>query len=106
MSMEGSAHSMTDCVPGKNCGMNINEHLGIWQGMFTTILNTDFFNLLATLFVLLSTAVALFKIFSFSDTETIAGRYLIYERSHRDNRLYNYLVGIFASGIVQPKIFA
>ena len=106
MDMKGSGHTMKDCPPGKNCGMDLNQHLGIWQSMFTTTMGIDFLSLFSALFVLLSAAVALFKFFSCTDDASLVSRYLYYERDHRENKLYNYLVTIFSSGIVQPKIFA
>lgn len=105
MSPEGRSHTMENCAVGKNCGMDINQHLAIWQGMFTANPSVDLLNFLINLFLVSFVIGSGALIFSLSVSSNIS-RYLYYDRDNRENRLYNYLVGIFAQGILQPKIFA
>lgn len=105
MSMEGSGHSKADCIPGKNCGMNISEHLSTWQSMFVANISSNLLNFFATL-LMAGFVFGIYKLLSIPQISPLTVRYLYYERDHRDSKLYNYLVRIFASGIVQPKLFA
>lgn len=104
MTADGPHHSMTDCIPGKNCGMDIGNHIAVWQGMIATNLNTNVFSLIASLLLI---GVFLNFVRSLtSHTSPLLARFLYYGRHHRDETLYNYFVQIFSSGILQPKIFA
>lgn len=102
----GSAHrSMNDCITSKDCGMDINEHLNVWQGMITTNAGVNFFSLFAAfLFAIIILHVS--KLFSISHNSLFLSHYLYYDRDHRESKLYNYFVSIFSSGILQPKLFA
>ncbi|MBI5221434.1 MAG: hypothetical protein HY979_01360 [Candidatus Magasanikbacteria bacterium] len=105
MKMDNAQHSMDECVPGKNCGMDINKHLSIWQGMFLANVIPD----LSSFFVLLIVvclALVTFSLLSISDIPLLISRFIFYERNHRGNKLYNYFVNIFASGILQAKLYA
>ena len=105
MDMKSSQHQMDGCPPGNNCGMDINQHLSIWQKMFTTTFNTDLLNLFVVLFVIAFVA-GFYGLLSSPGTSSRVARYVYYERNHRENKLYNYLINIFRTGILQPKIFA
>lgn len=108
MGMSGGGaqhHSMADCIPGQDCGMDINEHLSIWQSMFLTNLNTNFLILLAGLIVV-GLGLAIFKTPLTAQITSLTSRYLYYERDHQDSKLYNYFIQIFSSGIVAPKLYA
>lgn len=105
MVAEQAPHSMMNCVIGKDCGMNINKHISIWQSMITAILNTNFSNFLTIL--LISTFIfGICKILITHPNYSLASRYLYYQRDHRESRLYNYFIHIFSRGILQPKLFA
>jgi len=107
MTTDGPHQIMTDCVPNQNCGMNINQHIDIWQSMITTNLTANFFGLFAGL--LMVGIITLFGIFVKISTTEISSplsRYIYYERDHRESKLYNFLMRIFAAGILQPKLFA
>ena len=104
MGMEGLHHSMVDCIPGKNCGMDTNQHLSIWQSMFNANINSDFLTLFSTLFLAL-VVLKIYKSFLNQQVFSLAYRYLYYERDHRNSRLYNYLLRVFAAGILQPKLY-
>ena len=101
-----SDHSMAmaDCIPGKNCGMDINQHLNIWQGMLTANFNGGAFNFLAALLAL-AVIITLYKITT-TPTALLSTRYLYYDRHHPDSKLYNYFILVFSNGILQPKLFA
>lgn len=101
----GEQHTMTDCAPGKNCGMDINKHLGIWQSMFTANFNSGWLNFFVSL-LLVSFIIGIFKIWPAPEIYSRIARYLYYEREHPDSKLYNYFLRIFRNGILQPKLFA
>lgn len=105
MAVEGSHHSVADCVPGKNCGMDINKHIQIWEGMTTTNLHNSFSNLFAGL-LLAFFVLAIWKTLVSPQTSSLTARYLYYNRDHPENKLYNHFIHIFSSGILQPKLFA
>ncbi len=105
MSMDGSAHAMTDCIPGKNCGMDINTHIEIWQGMIMTNLPATFFSFFATL-LMAAFVWGMCKIVITPEASPLTDRYLYYDRDHRESKLYNYFIHIFSRGILQPKLFA
>lgn len=105
MSMESPNHFMSDCIPGQNCGMDINTHISIWQGMTTMNLNTDFSSLIASILIA-ALVFGIYKMFLMPQTSLRISRYLYYDRDHRESTLYNYFVHIFSNGILQPKRFA
>ena len=75
--------------------------------MITTNLTANFFGLFAGL--LMVGIITLFGIFVKISTTEISSplsRYIYYERDHRESKLYNFLMRIFAAGILQPKLFA
>ncbi|MEK7623388.1 MAG: hypothetical protein AAB408_01830 [Patescibacteria group bacterium] len=100
----GESHqTMVDCVPGKDCGMDITTHISIWQGMTTTNLTANFSGLLMVLlmigFIFVAAVLSL-------QASSLISRFLYYDRHHPEHRLYNYFIDIFSSGILQPKLFA
>ncbi len=105
MTMDGQHSSTVDCIPGKNCGMDINEHISIWQGMFLTNITMDIFSFL-TLVLVVGLAFVHCKFLSSLDFFPLASRYLHYDREHPEHKLYHYLLRIFSDGILQPKLFA
>jgi len=105
MNMEGPHQTMADCIPGKNCGMDINEHVNIWKATFTTTLTSNFLIFFFTLLIV-SFAVGVSSMLFLRDPLALIQRYRYYERDHRESKLYNYFVHIFSSGILQPKLFA
>lgn len=99
--------SMSDCTgmgQQNGCTMSIGEHLTIWQNIFTPHFDSDFLALIAMAFAL-AIIFSIFKILFPPDTVRTAS-YRCYMQAHQGFRLYNYLLAIFASGIIQPKLFA
>jgi hypothetical protein len=103
--MEMGKHAMANCDSEKNCGMDVGIHLSIWQSMFTTHLDTSVLSLILSLVIVIF-VVSIEKLFSLRDIDSLSRQYLFYEQQHPENRLYNYFLHLFASGILEPKIFA
>lgn len=103
--MDMGKHAMVNCNSEKNCGMDVGVHLSVWQSMFTTHLDSSVLSLILSLIIVFFT-VNTGKILSLHNPSTPNTRYLFYEQQHPENRLYNYFLHLFASGILEPKIFA
>lgn len=102
----GEPHSfLADCMPGENCGMDLNKHIEIWQAMITTDLNTSFSGLVASLIIGFFVVGICKRVWS-PQIFLPSTQYLYYDRDHRESKLYNYFIHIFSSGILQPKLFA
>ncbi|MSU75181.1 MAG: hypothetical protein EXS55_01560 [Candidatus Magasanikbacteria bacterium] len=104
MSLE-QGMSMSDCplmgATSAMCPMKILDHISIWQKLFTAI--TPSLTLLA---IALSAVFSCWQLLFDHDPPDIALRLKKYQKTHLGFRLYNFLLHIFARGIVQPKLFA
>lgn len=105
MSTDETHAGLTDCIPGKNCGMDINTHIEIWQGMITANISTGFFDLLISL-LMAAFILIIYKIRPSSLTFSRYSPCRYYERNNRESKLYNHFVHIFSNGILQPKLFS
>ncbi len=103
MNMTGSHHMTPDCIPGQNCGMDLSEHVAVWQSMIAATLAV---NGSGWILIILA-AVVVFVVFNhLSAMPRAVSRFLFYARGWRDARRYNYLLPLFSDGILQPKLYA
>lgn len=93
---------MTNCVPGKNYGMDVATHVSIWQSMFTS-LDFKIFQLLNA--VVLLVIVGMWIMLSYGYRTKTFISYLYYKRHTLESKLYNYFLHIFARGILHPKLY-
>lgn len=105
MNTDVSSHAMADCAPGEQCGMDINTHIQVWQGMIAANMPVSFVNLFSAL-LFAAFVLGICRISVTPHTASSISRYLYYDRDHRESKLYNHFIDIFSSGILQPKLFA
>jgi len=97
--------NMSHCLfgPSSNplCPASIVSHLAHWQDLFTSNL--------ATLIILIAAAVVAYVVLSyilkFSTPQTV-GKIWHYLKRHDKLRWLQYLVRLFASGILAPRFYA
>ncbi len=101
--------SMGDCpLMGAStamCPMKILDHITIWQRLFTAIPSTNTLLLLLTLAVMVGFLILRPHRNDESPPSDFSW-WRLYQKTHTAFRLYNFWLRIFASGIVQPKLFA
>ncbi len=103
--MAGGNGSMSNC-PLTNgissiCPMNVFEHIGTWQSLFTAIAPTAIL-----LFLAFALLLGGFRFENSGAVNSRKNRFLIYQRQNFTFRLFDYLSIIFRKGILHPKVFA
>ncbi len=106
-SMTGMNEIMTNCPSTHQahsvCPMTAAKHIAEWQKLFMTTPLQNFMIL-----ILLSLAVAYIYIFDkFYRLQYIfTQRFKHYRQEHPNLKLFDFLIAIFAKGILQPKLYA
>lgn len=84
------------------CAMNISEHVGLWQNMFTglpeQVSGAMLLLFAAVLFFLAST------LFAGNDRQLVRSQ--IYIKKHKQWAFLDFLQEAFSSGVLNPKIYS
>jgi len=83
------------------CQMDILGHIAQWQTLFTSIIPSS----ALALIVLLLLTVLSFVRFKLEEEETIRQQLQYLLQKDPTARLFNYLVLLFSSGVLHPKIY-
>ena len=109
MNMPGkpqAAQAEVSCVisqPG-TCSMSTLEHINAWQNLFMRDFSL-YASLMLAVFFWMATLVFFRKIAP-SVRNFYHQRYKNYQNNHSNQPLYNIFIGLFSSGILQPKLCA
>lgn len=85
------------------CFMTINEHIELWQKMFTVTLINPIFLLLTVIFMAIFVRRRLGYVFVNVSQTKIRHRYL---SKNPTDKIFSYLEQLFASGILHTRIYA
>jgi len=86
------------------CDMAASEHASIWQQLFSAIPAGKVLTVLAVLLVVRLFSLLLDRLVK--RRGSIALSLWFYKQEHPDSKLFDFLVAIFARGILQPKLYA
>lgn len=106
MPMDMVGPAIFDCgmmTTNAACPMSIVKHLTWWSNLFVAPPNTSFLSLLL---IVVGLVAPIFFISKLSASPPDIVRSKNYPKEHRASTLYNYLITIFADGILQPKLLA
>ncbi len=83
------------------CPMNVFEHIGMWQSLFTTIVPVIILFFFALTFLSVS---SLFK--NLNNVNSMWNRFLLYQRQSFTFQPFDYLRLVFRKAILNPKVFS
>ncbi len=105
MKLSSASSCLFDGQGTTACTMNFSEHIALWQGLVRSIPATIGFLSFFILLVALEPLKNFWNNFFIRFWDQSIFYWKLYLKQHPQIRLFNFLLEIFSSGILKPRIY-